>query len=78
MLNRRRIKKKVKKYHWLIILIVTTITSMWIYGMVKVYYPDPLYIGFGQYLDLGTGIIIFSLILSGFVVGIFFNQKKKR
>ena len=74
----RNIRRKVKKYHWLIILLITTITSMWIYGMVKIYYPAPIYIGFGQYLDLGTGIVIFTLILSGFMIGILFKQKKKR
>ncbi|KKL15060.1 hypothetical protein LCGC14_2509390 [marine sediment metagenome] len=76
-MSNRRIKKKVKKYHWLIILVLTTVTSMWIYGMVKIYYPTPIYIGFGQYLDLGTGIVIFTLILVGFVIGILFKQKKK-
>lgn len=70
-------KRKAKKYHWFIALIITVAISMWIYGMVKIYYPSPLYIGFGQYMDIGTGIIIFTLIFSGFVVAAIFKTKKK-
>lgn len=74
----RNVKKRVKKYHWLIILCITTFTTMYVYGMTRVYFPDPLYIGFGQYLDLSVGIIIFTLILSGFVVGVIFKKEKRR
>ena len=74
----RNIKKRVKKYHWLIILCITTFTAMYVYGMTRVYFPDPLDIGFGQYLDLSVGIVIFSLILSGFVVGVIFKKEKRR
>jgi len=71
-------KLKIKKYHWLIILVVTTLIAMYVYGMVKIYFPDPLNIGFGQYLDLGTGIIIVSLLLSGFIVAAIFSKNKKK
>ena len=71
-------KRKVKKYHWLIVLCITTVVSMWIYGMTKIYYPEPYYIGFGQYLDLGTGIVIFTLVISGFIVASIFKKTKKR
>ena len=74
----KNVKRKVKKYHWLIILCITTITAMYVYGMTKIYFPDPWYIGFGQYLDLGTGIVIFSLIFSGFIVAAIFKKNKKR
>ena len=75
-MTNKSMRRKIRRYHWLIILMITTITSMWIYGMVKIYYPDPIYIGFGQYLDLGTGIVIFTLILAGFIIGILFKKKK--
>ena len=74
----KNIKRKVKKYHWLITLTITVVVSMWIYGMVRVYFPDPVDIGFGQYLDLGTGIVIFTLVISGFIVAALFKTNKKR
>jgi len=36
-----------------------------------------LYIGFGQYLDIGVGIVIFCLVISGFIVGMLFKKEKK-
>ena len=75
---KENVKKRMKKYHWLIVLCITTVTAMYVYGMTKIYLPDPLYIGFGQYLDLATGVIVISLILSGFVIGAIFKKKKKR
>ncbi len=74
----RNIKKRVKKYHWLIALITTVFVSMWIYGTTRVYFPVPLYIGFGQYLDLSVGIIIVTLFLSGFIVAVIFKKEKRR
>lgn len=69
--------KKIKKYYWLISLSITIIVSMWIYGMVRVYLPDPIDIGFGQYLDLSVGIIILTLSLSGIIVAAFLKKEKK-
>lgn len=74
----KNIKRRMKKYHWLIILMVTTITAMYVYGMTKIYFPTPVHIGFGQYLDIGTGIIIVSLILSGAIIAVLFKKRKKR
>ena len=74
----KNIKRKVKKYQWLITLAMTVVVSMWVYGMVRVYFPDPMDIGFGQYLDLGTGIVIFTLVISGFIVAALFKTNKKR
>lgn len=74
----KNVKRKVKKYHWLIILITTVFVSMWIYGTTSVYFPDPLYIGFGQYLDLAVGIILMTLFLSGAIISIIFKKEKKR
>ena len=69
---------KVKRYHWLIALLTTTFVAMYVYGMTAVYLPDPLYIGFGQYLDVGTGIAIFCLVLSGIFVGMLFRKDNKK
>lgn len=73
----QNIKKRVKKYHWLIALIATVFVSMWIYGMTSVYFPDPLDIGFGQYLDLSIGIIIVTLFLLGFIIAVIFKKEKR-
>ena len=73
----KNLKRKMKKYKWVIILILTTLAAMYIYGMATVYFPDPIHLGAGQYLDLATGIVIISLILSGFIITILFKQKKK-
>lgn len=77
-MKNKNTKRKVKKYHWLIILIVTTVITMWVYGNTKIYLPEPIHIGFGQYLDVGTGIVIFSLIFLGIILGILFKSQKKR
>ncbi len=74
----KNIKKRVKKYHWLITLAITVVVSMWVYGMVRVYFPDPLDIGFGQYMDLGVGIIIFVLVISGIIINVIFKKEKRR
>lgn len=71
-------KKKVKKYQWLIVLIITTVIAMYLYGMTRVYFPDPIPIGFDQYLDVGVGIVIFCLVISGFIVAAIFGKDKKK
>ncbi len=68
-------KKKVKKYHWLIIFTITVIITMWIYGMTKIYMSSPLAIGFGQYLDISTGVVIITLMFMGFMIGVLFKKK---
>lgn len=70
-------KRKVKKYHWVIVFFITVITTMYIYGMTEIYMPTPWYMGFGQYLDLSTGVVIISLIVMGFIIGILFKKNKK-
>ena len=74
----KKLKRKVKKYQWVIILSLTTIAAMYIYGMTKIYLPDPVHLGFGQYLDLATGIAIVALLLSGMFITIIFKKRKKK
>jgi len=76
-MKRKNIKKKMKRCRWLIILAITTFIAMYIYGMTTIYLPDPIHIGAGQYLDIGTGVIIISLLLSGFIIASIFKKKKK-
>jgi len=77
-MKRKNIKKKLKKYQWIIILAITTFIAMYIYGMTEVYLPEPVHIGAGQYLDIGTGIIIVCLFFSGLVIGLIIKKKKNK
>jgi len=70
-------KKGMKLYQKVIILMVTLIAAMWIYGNVKHYFPDPVYVGLGQYFDIGVGIIFILLTITGLFVAIIFKKKKK-
>ena len=72
------IKRKVKKYHWIIILALGTLASMYIYGMTRIYFPTPVPIGWGQYLDIATGIVIIGLLLSGAIIRILFKKDKNK
>lgn len=71
------IKKKLKKYKWVGILTVSIFATMYIYGMAKIYFPDPIHLGAGQYLDIAAGVIILCLLLTGAMIAIIFKKKKK-
>lgn len=77
-MDKKNKRKKVKKQYWFIVLMITAIFTMWIYGMVQVYMPSPWDIGFGQYLDVGVGIVLISLVFFGFIIGIIFKNNKKK
>lgn len=78
----KRAKKKgsqqANKTQWVIITIFTVIATMYIYGMVKIYFPTPIHVGGGQYFDLGIGVVVFGLLLSGFLITIMVNKFKKK
>lgn len=76
--DKKKEKRKIKKYHWLFVLLITAFFTMWIYGMTTVYIPTPIDIGFGQYLDVGVGVVIISMVFLGFILGILFRKNKKR
>lgn len=63
---------------WVIFTIVTVIVTMWLYGMTKIYFPNPVHLGGGQYFDLGMGIIVFGILLCGFFITIIKIQLKKK
>lgn len=70
-------KRKLKKYQGIIILIIITVpVTMYIYGMTEVYFPDPIHMGAGQYIDVATGVIIMALLLSGVIITILFKKKR--
>ena len=55
---------------WVIITIITVVLTMWLYGMTRIYFPTPIPLGGGQYFDLGMGIIVFGILLCGFLIAI--------
>ena len=76
-MKRMNLKRKIKKFKWVIILILTTLTAMYVYGMTIVYFPEPVHLGAGQYLDLATGIVIVVLLSSGTIITIILKKRKK-
>jgi len=72
-----KFKKKMKKYKWIFILIISVVIAMYIYGMANHYYPEPVHIGFGHYMDISTGVTIIGLLISAFVLTIIFKEEKK-
>jgi len=73
----KNINKKLKSYQWIIILLISIALAMWVYGMAGHYFPDPLHIGFGQYVDIATGITIFGLLLVAIIITIVFKKNKR-
>lgn len=75
--KKKNIKTKLKEYQWVTILIISIFIAMYVYGMVKIYFPDPIHIGVGQYLDIATGVTIVGLLLSGIILTIIFKKNKR-
>ena len=71
-------KKKLKKYRWLGLLIISVPIAMYVYGMANHYFPSPIHAGAGQYFDIATGITIVALVLSGAIIKIMFEKKRKK
>ena len=66
--SKRKTNPEVNVKRWVIITIATVIATMWLYGMTKIYFPNPVHLGGGQYFDLGMGIIVFGILLCGFLI----------
>lgn len=47
---------------------------MWLYGMSAAYFPDPIHIGFGQYIDIGTGIVWGGIMLYSIISILVFKR----
>lgn len=76
MKRRILMKRKIKKYEWVILLALSVFAAMYIYGMTKYYFPEPIHLGFGHYIDLATGIVIVGLLLSGLILSILFKKER--
>ncbi len=76
-MKNKNTKKKLKKYQWVFTLIITVFVAMYVYGMTTVYFPDPIHLGFGQYLEVSVGIVIIALLLSGVILTFIFKKGKR-
>lgn len=69
--------KKICTKEMVIILIITVVFTMWLYGMATVYFPEPIHLGLGQYIDIGTGVIIIALFMFGIIISMKFGKKRR-
>ena len=76
--SKKETNPEINVKRWVIITILTVVATMWLYGMTKVYFPTPVPLGGGQYFDLGMGIIVFGILLCGFLITIIANKFKKK
>ena len=71
-------KRKLKENQWVCYLIISVIAAMYIYGMAGHYFPDPIHLGAGQYVDIAAGVTIIGLLLTAVVITIVFKKRKKK
>lgn len=71
-------KIKLKKYHWIIVLItITTVIIMYVFAETDLYITEPFDIGFDIFIDIGSGVMFVSLITIGIIIGFVLFRKKK-
>jgi len=76
--SKKKANPEINIKRWVIITLFTVVATMWLYGMTKIYFPTPVHVGGGQYFDLGMGIIVFGILLCGFLITIMVNKFKKK
>ena len=76
--SKKKTNPEINIKRWVVVTIATVIATMYIYGMTKIYFPNPVHLGGGQYFDLGMGIIIFGILLCGFLISVIANKLKKK
>ena len=52
--------------------------TMYVYGMANVYFPEPVSVGAGQYLDISSGVTVVGLFLVGLLLALFFRKEMKK
>lgn len=57
------------------VFIVILFLIMYVYGMANTYFPDPMYMGSGQYLDISVGITVIGLVIFGLILAVFFKKE---
>ena len=70
-------KRKIKKYHWIIVLIaIITVIIMYVFAETDLYITEPFDIGFEIFIDIGSGVMFVSLITIGIIIGFGLFRKK--
>lgn len=59
---------------WLFFTVIYIFFIMYLFGMAKVYYPDPIHLGLGQYIDLGAGVIYGGIAIYSTIMVIMFKK----
>ena len=70
-------KKQKQEYMriWLIFTVIYVIVIGILYGTADTYYPDPIPIGLGLYMDLATTIIYAGFAIWGLITVMFLKIK---
>ena len=68
-------KGKAKFWHWLLFTVLYFMVLMYISGMVGVY-VQPIYLGSGQYINIGVVIYILSILIYFCVANYIFKTIK--
>lgn len=63
---------------WIILTIVYIGVLMWLYGMTRIYFPDPIHVGAGQYFDIGIGVLFLGVAIYGVILGFLLRKVKNR
>ena len=73
--HRKKISAGIKLF---IVFFFILILVMYVYGMANTYFPNPILIGAGQYLDLSAGIAITGILFFGILLAIFFKKEMRK
>ena len=74
--TRNEVKKKFLQF--LIFTVFYAIFLMWVSGMTAHYYPEPIGIGWGQYIDLQIGLLIIGGTLYFMIMTLILRKTKRR
>lgn len=75
--SRKKAPRQPKSYKKEIIFtIFYTIGLMYLYGMTRIYFPEPLHLGAGQYIDIAIEVLFLGLLGYGIILGIMIYKTK--
>lgn len=77
-MDKYQTKNVSKGIKYFVVFSVIVFLVMYVYGMANTYFPEPINIGRGHYLDISSGIIIVGMLLFGLVLAIFFKREMRK
>jgi len=60
---------------WILFTISYIFMIMYLSGMAEVYFPDPIHLGFGQYIALAAGVIWGGIAFYSVIMVIIFKKE---